>query len=336
MPKPLKKFFWALALVLVPLSSQIWAAHCACAGESFPGAALGAEPLAKGSTALTLGFGWTGYEQLSKTDLAARASQTEDHQVLGPEQIMAQSFALAFGVSEDWQLALQTGFQRAEAFKEGWITPSGSFYLQEHGDISGVTDSALQLKGRMGRLAGGDWALVLGAILPTGQSVNSPLAGVDPQTLSPTGGAAELPRWIEPGKGSLDFSLALAWSKMGLRWLTDFSLSQSIPSTTRGYKAGERTSLGLSAAWLAFPTDWLYLDFVWARAESDNFDGRTVAGTGGAFGSLGPRLVHDLGVHLKLSAEIQAPVLYDLAGGDTSQSGLRAQWQGALKLIALY
>lgn len=325
---------FALALALTPHAAQ--AAHCACGGEAFPGAAISAQTVGAGSTALTLGFGFSTYEDADRAGLLARAARPDSAgRSLGPRLITAQTLGLSWGLGEAWQLAVQSGFKRVEGFREARLLAGGAVLL-DHGDLEGATDTELQLKARLAQGAWGALALAGGLTLPTGQGARSAAAEPDPVTLSPTAQPASLPAWALPARRSLDGSLALAYSVERGPWSLDLSLQQSIPASTRGQQAGARSTVAVSGGLGLREHDRLWLDLLWARADADTDDGRQVPGSGGAFASLGPRYSLSLSPRLTLTLDLKAPLLYALAGADEGQSGLRAQWQGAARIQTLF
>jgi hypothetical protein len=321
----------ALLSALCLLPAAMPAAHCACGGDAFPGAALSAETVAAGGVTLGWGFGYSAFEQVSRADFEKRARQSSAGRHEGPAGLAAADLSLTWGLADGWQLGLAQTWQRMEQYREG-VVVNGVYEQREHGDLGGLKDLDLSLKARLARGAWGALAAQAGLAIPTGSQVQSPLAGPDPAGNSLNSRALDLPAWVQPGRGSLDGSVSLAYSYDAARWLADFSLSQSLPSTTRGYRSGEQNGAALALGWKFREHGVLYADFIQLQSASDTQDGRRVWATGGAFLGAGARLSLAVAERNQVSAQLLWPLLFGTAG----EEGTRVALQGSLRWATLF
>lgn len=264
------------------------------------------ETLKAGQFELSLREDYTKFENINAAHAERIALKSGEFDAL--QESYVTTAALAFGVTDDFQISLQGGYYKGNGFidaeAEDGVAESST------ADPSGVTDTALGLKYRFYRGPWGNFAAIGGVIFPTGKDDVRLSNG---ELLEPSS---------QPGTGAFAYQLGAAWSRfLTSRITTDVSGIYTIRTEHDGFKVGDRMDLGVALAYRLtesikkFPNVSVFAEVnaVWLGKDHDadaglnpNSGGWTVYITPGA------RLRFD--PHWSLTVAPSFPVLQELEG----------------------
>lgn len=264
------------------------------------------ETLRKGRWEVALRSELTGFEHVSRAEARNIAIRSGEFDAL--RRSFVETVSVAYGVSDDLQLGLATGYYAGTDFIDAEADGMGGAESAT-ADPHGLTDLWLSAKVRVKHDAGGHVALIGGIKLPTGR---------DDVTLS---NGELLEASSQPGSGAVDFQAGAAYS----RYLTPrVTLDASALYTLRGehddFTVGDRADLGLALAYrltedVKAPNNWsVFGELAGLWLGKDEADGVTNENSGGSvlYLSLGARERFDEHVSLSLAPSI--PVLQHVNG----------------------
>jgi hypothetical protein len=196
---------------------------------------ISGETLKPGSWDLDLREDDTSFKRFSRAEAEAHAAASGEFDAV--DQSFVTSLSLAYGVVEDFQLALTTGYYYASNFVSAERTEAG---VVESGtaDPAGLTDLWVTGKYRVMKGAPGNLAVVAGIKLPTGRSDVKLDNG---ERLEPSS---------QPGSGAWDFQGGLAYSRFLTSRLTiDASVLYTLRTERDNFKVGDRFDTGVALAY---------------------------------------------------------------------------------------
>ena len=271
-----------------------------------------AETLKPDAFSATLRIDFTGYERLTSDDIREKTFDVSgDHAHFDAARwSMLETLELAFGALEDFEVGFSFGYYRASDVREGHIHGSGTYGFHEFGDVSGATDSWITVKGRIVKGPEGQWAILGGVKLPTGDDNETDESGTSNQPLEPS---------LQPGSGTFDVMGGVAYS----RWLTermtlDTSASYTWRSEENQYKIGDLVLFGVAAGYRltedmgTFPRVSLFGELAVRYLFKNEEDGEKVANSGGTTLFLGPGVRVGLSPRFSWDLAFYLPIVQDL------------------------
>jgi hypothetical protein len=284
-----------------------------------PGTSGGGSSTASGETLKAGGFDLslrtdlTRYESITRAEAAARAVQNGDFD--GIDRTFVESVSIAYGVTDDFQIAAQTGWYAGDNFVAAESDGMGGATVAT-ADPRGMTDLWLQGKLRVMHGQAGHLAAIAGVKLPTGK---------DDVRLS---NDEKLEASSQPGSGAVDGQVGLAYS----RYLTAQStIDASGVYTFRGvhddFRVGDRVDLGVAVAYRftedikAYP-NWSVSGEclgVWLGQDQDH--GTHNENSGGTTVYLAPGMRVRTSPHLSFALAPAVPIYQDLDGDQPETRG---------------
>jgi hypothetical protein len=298
----------AAAMLLTPRAA--FADH----GPGTSGAGVSVVPattLREGTLSASLRTEVGVFEDLSNSDIEAMVGRLHsDHHahVDAVRWTLLETLELGYGVLDDLQLGLATGWYRGDDLREGHLHADGNFELHELGDVVGPTDLWLTGKFRFLHGPAGHAAVYGGIKLPIGR--DDVRGDGDDERLEPS---------VQPGSGAVDFLLGLSYS----RWLTsavtfDASAQYTLRTANDGFKIGDRLDTGVAAAWRPTPGGHSYPQLFLFTEVSGRFllknheHGEEIENSGGFVLFVSPGLRLAATEHVSLSAGVQIPTVQAL------------------------
>jgi hypothetical protein len=298
----------ALGLVLFFPAARLPADHG-------PGTSGGGSATQSGETlkpgAVSLGFHWTftSFEELTKAQIEEKALRVEGehHHFDAIRTANIWSLDLAYGVMEDLQIGLSTGWYRGENLREAEVE-SGSLTFHDLGDVTGPTDLWTNAKYRFLRGPYGSWAAFGGIKFPTGRD---DVRGDDTlERLDPS---------LQPGSGAFDFLAGTAYSVfLTSRFTLDASLQYIRRTANNAFKIGDRIDGGVAVAFRVMEDIKTYPQVsVFAEANVRQLfrnveDGQREDNSGGTVLFLAPGVRARLNEHFSIGVSPRFPVLQAL------------------------
>jgi hypothetical protein len=261
----------------------------------------------------SLGFQWdyTQFESLSAADIERRTRKVDADDDIHFDALRWNSLwtvSLAYGVAEDFQLGVSTGWYRGDDQREGTIDDLGNYEFHDQGDVVGMTDLWVTGKYRVLRGPFGHWALYGGVKFPTGR--DDVRADGETEPLEPS---------VQPGSGAFDFLGGTAYSV----WLTErITLDASAQYTYRtendDFKIGDRIDAGAVVSFRLtedvqqYPQVAVFGEISVRHGFKNEEDGHKTVNSGGTVLFLSPGVRASFTQHVSLSVAPQFPVVEDL------------------------
>jgi len=280
---------------------------------------LSGETLKEGQFALSLRSDWTRYESIDREEAEDKALEQGEFDAL--ERTWVQTLALEYGVTDDLQLGIDTGWYRGTGFLDAEEDGMGGAESAD-ADPEGLLDLWLRGKWRVARGPSGHLSVLGGVKLPT---------GTDDEELS---NGERLEPSSQPGSGALDYQLGLAYS----RYLTpQVTFDASAAYTARGeeddFRVGDRLDAGLALAYrvtedVRAPDNWSVfgeLQAIWLGKDEE--EGEENDNSGGTTVYLSAGVRQRLNEHVSWSLAPAVPVLQDVNGEQ-----VESDWRAALTL----
>jgi hypothetical protein len=271
-----------------------------------------AETLPPDAVTASLRFDYTQFDRLSDDVIRARALDVSgDHAHFDAVRwTLLETLEFAFGAAEDFELGLSFGYYRADDLREAHVHGDGSLGFHEYGDVSGMTDTWIQAKGRLFKGPEGQFALFGGIKLPLGDDDEVGEDGTRNQPLEPS---------LQPGSGAFEVLAGAAYS----RWLTerltlDASLSYARRFEDDGFKIGGLVLFGVAAAYRftedmqTFPRPGVFLELLVRHLFENEEDGEEVVNSGGTTLFAGPGVRLAFSPRVSADLAVQVPVVQAL------------------------
>jgi len=274
------------------------------------------ETLRPGSVSVALRLDYTQFERLSNADINRKTLKVDDDHVHfdAVRWSLLETFELAFGAAEDFQVAYSFGYYKANDVREGHLHGDGSYGFHDFGDVSGMTDHWLTAKGRLLKGPEGSFAVFGGVKFPFGDEDE-----IDETSRSTSSNNRPLEPALQPGSGTFDAMLGLAYSRFLSETLTlDASVAYTRRTKEDDFKIGDLVLLGTAVAYrftenvLTFPQPSAFLE-VNVRHLSENREGsHEVNNSGGTVLFLSPGFRYGLSERASLTIAVQVPIVQDL------------------------
>ena len=298
-----------LALIGALLALAPPAAACHGPGTAAGGVQVwSARPIARGAFAVLLRADFTQFESLSPDEIEEKTLEVSgDHahfHVVGHSTLT--TLGLQYGLTDNLELAVLFGYYAATNVGEGHAIGSSSYEFYDYGDIDGLADTWVAAKWRVRMSPGGDVAVIGGIKAPT---------GVDDITFD----GAPIDQSLQPGSGSWDASLALAFTReLGARATLDASAQYVLRTEALDYKVGEQFSAGIAMAMRlvgdmhAARTLSGFVEVDLRDLAENEEDGEVFVNSGGTTLFVTPGVHADLSAHVGASLGLQLPVVQHL------------------------
>jgi hypothetical protein len=261
---------------------------------------------------LSLGFRWdySQFESLNSAEIEHKAERVhgEDAHFDALRWNMLFAVDLAYGVLDDFQLGVSTGFYRGDDVREAHHEETGEVELHDHGDVTGVTDLWVNAKYRVLKGPYGHWALIGGIKFPTGR--DDVRSDDDGERLEPS---------LQPGSGAFDFLLGTAYSVwLAEGWMLDAGVSYTFRTENDEFQLGDRFDAGAAVTLIVlgdpqnFPMVGIYLEPSLRHIQRNIEDSHHVDNSGGTVIFLSPGVRVALNERFSFMAAPQFPVLQEL------------------------
>jgi hypothetical protein len=270
------------------------------------------ETLRPGSLSLSFRLDYTQFEHLSSSDIQRKTSQVGGHHrhFDALRWSLLETFELAYGITDDFQMGFSFGYYRGDDLREGHIHEDGSYEFHEHGDVSGMTDQWITGKYRLFKGPDGHFSVLGGVKLPFGD---------DDEVGEGGNGNAPLDAALQPGSGAFDAMLGVAYS----RWLTermtlDTSLQYTLRTEDDDFKIGDLITFGTAVAYRltekvdTFPQVSVFLEANVRHLFPNEEDGEKVHNSGGTALFLSPGVRVGISKNASISLAVQVPVIQEL------------------------
>ncbi|HEV8604594.1 MAG TPA: transporter [Tepidisphaeraceae bacterium] len=265
------------------------------------------ETIKQGGAEFTFRLDYTQFEDISNSEASRLARRAGEFDALSNSAVT--TIEAAYGITNDFQLGAQIGYYWGSGFVDA-ESEDGIDVELATADPNGLTDLWITgkyrfLKGRPGHLSA-----IAGVKLPTGR---------DDVKLS---NGEKLEPSSQPGSGSYDFQLGLAYSRFLTSQLTiDASTIYTFRTEHDGFEVGDRFDFGAAVAYRltesikSFPQYSIFgeLTGVWLGKDHSDDEG-TNPNSGGTTLYLSPGLRIRFNPNLSLTTAISVPILQDLNG----------------------
>jgi len=262
-----------------------------------------------GSFSASLRWDFTQFEALSGArirELGAKLDEEHPH-IDALRTSLVTGIQLSYGVVENFQLSIATGWYRGEDLREAHFE-SGVVDYHDSGDVTGMTDLWVTGKYRFLRGPYGSWAVYGGLKFPTGDDQERGNGETEP--LDPS---------LQPGSGAYDFLIGTAYSIWVTRKITLDSSAQYIHRTeNNGFKIGDRADGGVAIAYqlMEEPTDFPRVN-VFGEANvrylmKNEEDGEPEENSGGTVLFLSPGVRAGFTKHVSFAVAVRFPVVQAL------------------------
>jgi hypothetical protein len=267
---------------------------------------ISGETLKQGSWDIDLREDYTKFKHFTRAEAQAHATASGEFDAV--DQSFVTSLSLAFGVTDDFQLAAQTGYYYASNFisadrSDAGVVDSGG------ADPTGPTDLWLAAKYRVVKGRPGNLALIAGLKLPTGRSDVHLDNG---ERLEPSS---------QPGSGAWDFQGGVGYSRFLTSRLTiDASVLYTFRTTRDDFKVGDRFDTGVAFGYRltddinTFPQWSIFAELNGVWVQKDHPEEGPNPNTGGVTIFLTPGGRVRLTEHVALTLAPSVPVYQDLNG----------------------
>jgi hypothetical protein len=282
-------------------------------GTSGGGAStISGETLKEGMASLDFRFDYTNFRSVSETEAAAKAAQSGGFDSL--DNAMVYTLSFSYGIMEDWQVGVQTGYYVGQHFISADPNEMGDIDVGT-ANPKGLMDTWFTTKYRVLKGAPGNLALVAGVKAPTGEHDDHLSNGELLEASS------------QPGTGAVDFQFGAAYSRYLTTNLTmDVSGLYTIRTQHDGFKVGDRADLGLALAYRLtddikeLPNLSLFGEVlgVWIGKDHSSAEGNN-PNSGGWTMYLSPGVRCRFTQRLSTTVAVLLPVLQDLNGSQVKQ-----------------
>jgi len=296
---------------LTPILPLVLAAGEALANHG-PGTSGGGSSTVSGETLRAGGFDLslrtdaTWFESVSRTEAEAHALQSGEFDAL--RRSFVESLSLAYGITDDFQIAGQIGYYQGTDFVDAEADGMGGVESVT-ADPNGITDLWITGKLRVMRGANGHFAFLGGVKLPTGED-DERLSNGEP--LEPSS---------QPGTGSVDYLAGIAYSRyLTGRTTLDTSGIYTMRTEHSGFEVGDRVDLGFAVAWRltesvqSFPSASVSAELLGTWLGKDEDDGDTNPSSGGTVVYFSPGFRERFDEHIALAIAPAFPIHQDSNG----------------------
>jgi hypothetical protein len=303
---------WPIRL-LAPLAAFAAPALVADHGPGTSGggsATQSGETMKPGSFSTALRWNFTQFEALSAARIRELGLKLEgDHAHFDALRTsLITSLEVAYGVAENFQLSLATGWYRGEDLREAHIHGDGSFGFHDLGDVTGMTDLWVTGKHRFLRGPYGSWAAYGGLKFPTGDDQERGREETEP--LDPS---------LQPGSGAFDFLIGAAHSIfLTPRFTLDTSAQYIRRTENNDFKIGDRVDAGTALAFHfmaepeVFPRVSLFGEANVRYLFRNEEDGEPERNSGGTVLFLSPGVRAGFTKHVSFTVAVRFPVVQAL------------------------
>jgi hypothetical protein len=276
---------------------------------------ISGETIRQGSWDLDLREDYTSFKHYSREEAEQHAAASGEFDAV--DQSFNTSLSIAYGITDDFQLAATTGYYYASNFVSADRAADGTVDSGT-ADPAGLTDLWLTGKYRFVQGQPGNISAVAGIKLPTGRSDVTLDNG---ERLEPSS---------QPGSGAWDFQAGVAYSRFLTSRLTiDASLLYTFRTRRDEFKVGDRFDGGMALAYRltedinTFPQWSVFgeLNSVWV--EKDHPEEGPNPNTGGFTVFLTPGARVRFTPHVALTLAPSIPVYQDL-NGDQDKTQFKA------------
>lgn len=265
------------------------------------------ETMKQGGAEVTFRLDYTQFEDISNTEAARLARRAGEFDALSDS--LVATIEASYGITNDFQMGATIGYYWGSGFVDA-ESEDGVDVEQATADPEGLTDLWLVgkyriLKGRPGHLS-----VIGGVKLPTGR---------DDVELS---NGEKLEPSSQPGSGSYDFQLGVAYSRFLTSQLTvDASVIYTFRTEHDGFEVGDRFDFGTALAYRItesirqFPQYSVFGEVtgVWLGKDHSDEEG-TNPNSGGTTLYLTPGLRVRFSPYWALTGAISVPIMQDLNG----------------------
>jgi hypothetical protein len=278
----------------------------------------------RGSITFLLRVDYTRFESLSPAEIEnLTQSVVGDHahfDVLDHSTLT--TLGLQYGLSDHLELGVLFGYYGATDVGEGQ-EHGGAYEFHDFGDISGLADTWIAAKLRVRSAPSGDVALIGGIKAPTGEDD----IVIDGERIDQS---------LQPGSGSWDASLALAYTRdLGQRCVLDASAQYVLRTQAHAYRIGDQANVGLALSFLISSdpygtrSAWGFVEVSLREQAENEQEGQPHINSGGTTVFVTPGLRADVGAGVGASVGLQWPVIQSL---NDVQQELEYKMTGALTI----
>lgn len=313
MPTPARARLFATfpALAAVAVTSPALANHGP--GTSGGGATTASgETLKAGNLALDYRFDWTSFRGVTEPEAARRATSSGEFDSL--DNAFVHSFGLSYGLTDDWQLSIASGFYVGDHFVSAGAESPDEDPTVGTADPKGFTDTWFTTKLRVYHGEQGSLSFFGGVKAPTGHDDDLLTTG---EPLEPSSQA---------GTGAVDFQLGAAYSRyLTPRVTLDASAAYVLRTKHDHFKVGDRADLGLALAYRLTedvrrtPSLAAFGEVLAVWIGKDRESGEANDNSGGWTVYLSPGLRCRLTDHLSVTTAVLIPVAQELNGSQVKQ-----------------
>lgn len=198
-------------------------------------AVISGETLARGRGSLTIGVGYTDYENVSRAQAEARAVTAGGFDAI--RDAVLTTVSIAYGLTDDLQLGADIGYYDGRNFIDAEFDAGTSSVESGVADPGGVGDLSLVAKYRVVRGDPAHVSLLAGITLPT---------GADDKRLD---NGEVLEASSQPGTGAVSYSGGAAVSAfLDAHTTVNTSVVYTYRDTDDGFQVGSRLSAGVALA----------------------------------------------------------------------------------------
>jgi hypothetical protein len=267
---------------------------------------LSGETMKQGRFALSFRTDLTEYESISREEAEERAIESGEFDAI--ERSFVESVSLEYGLTDDVELGLETGYYRGSGFIDAEADGLGGAESAT-ADPEGFTDLWIRGKWRLMRGANGHLAVIGGLKLPTGENGEKLSNG------------EELEASSQPGTGAVDWQAGLGYSRyLNPRVTLDASGAYTLRGSHEDFEVGDRADLGVALAYrltedVKAPNNWsVFGELLGVWIGEDEAAGETNENSGGSTVYLSGGFRDRLNEHAALSLAPAMPIVQDLNG----------------------
>ena len=315
---PIRKF---CTLVFVLFCAPVLANHGPGTSGGGSSTASG-ETMKQGSAEVTFRLDYTQFEDISKTEAARLARKAGEFDAL--DNSLIATIEGAYGITNDFQIGATIGYYWGSGFLDS-ESEDGVDVEQSTADPEGLTDLWLTGKYRLLKGKPGHFSVIGGVKFPTGRDDVELASG---EKLEPSS---------QPGTGSYDFQLGLAYSRFLTSQLTlDASTIYTFRTEHDDFQVGDRFDFGAALAYRltesirSFPQYSVFGEFtgVWLGKDESDEEGKN-PNSGGTTLYISPGLRVRFSPYWSLTTAISIPIMQDLYGEQietTYKATLAVSW----------
>jgi outer membrane putative beta-barrel porin/alpha-amylase len=266
-----------------------------------------AETLKPGKFAIDLRLDYTEFEDLSDTEIEAKAARAGSFDLL--DRSFLPTISVSYGIVDNFQVGLSIGYYDAVKAREAEFDETSGETEIVTFDPDGITDLWLTAKYRFYRGPAGQFALFGGAKFPTGDHkvTNSEGERVEPSATA--------------GTGSFDGMAGIAYSRFLTSQLTlDASGQYTFRTEHDDFRLGDRVDAGVAVAYRftediqQFPQFSVFAEANVRHLFKSEEDGERDPNTGGTVLFLSPGFRVGFSPYAAFTVSPQFPVVQDLNG----------------------